>query len=97
MMINPDLALALFHYRQRELVKQAETARLLAGRRGRGASLEDRFLRRTGDLLIAIGRLLKGPDVAHDTVHGYHRAPKAQAGDRRAARGLGHLRRRVAE
>lgn len=77
MMISPDVALALFHYREIELIKDAETARLLHGRRGRGPSRGDRFLRRTGELLIAIGLLLKAPDVAQDALPGYRRVQRA--------------------
>jgi hypothetical protein len=73
MMINPDLELALFNYRQRELINEAETARLLEEGHGRGSRLEDRILRRTGDLLIAIG-LLKTPDAAHQSALGHHPA-----------------------
>ena len=76
MMINPETELALFNYRQRELIKNAETARLLEEGHGRGSSLEDRILRRTGDLLIAIGLLLKAPDQAPEPALGHHPATR---------------------
>jgi hypothetical protein len=76
MIINPETELALFNQRQRELINNAEIARLLEEGHGRETSLEDHILRKTGDLLIAIGLLLKAPDRASESALGHHPATR---------------------
>ena len=63
-MIHPDMALALFITRQRELMKEAETYGLLQAARADSLPRQERFVPKIGDFLVAFGVRLKDRVIA---------------------------------
>ena len=62
--LHPDLRLALFKVRERELMEEAETDGLLKAARADSLPRQDRFVPKIGDFLVAFVVRLKDRAVA---------------------------------